>query len=146
LPPFVSRRFLWSFTGPNLDFAIAPEKPFRFTAGIRMDNYRNINDLVGEAVIWYRPFAAEHHGEDPSLIGDFAGIGLGIKNESFSFDLSEGRGKTFEQQYTAVFGVVDVSVLRVSGGYIVESRELYDGNTKNTGKGFFVSIQGMYRF
>jgi hypothetical protein len=41
---------------------------------------------------------------------------------------------------------VDVSVLRVSGGYIVESRELYDGNTKNTGEGFFVSIQGMYRF
>jgi hypothetical protein len=127
-------------TGPNLDFVIAPEKPLRFTAGMRMDSYRNINDLIGEGVIWYRPFPAEHR------LGDFIGIGLGIKNESFAFDLSGGRDITFEQQYTAVFGIVDISVLQISGGYIFDSRERYNGNTKNTGKGFFVSIQGMYRF
>jgi hypothetical protein len=127
-------------TGPNLDFTVAPEKPIRFTASMRMDNYRNINDLIGEGVIWYRPFSTGHP------LGDFAGIGLGIKNESFGFDLSAGRDKTFEQQYTAAFGIVDVSILKISGGYIVDSRELYNGYKKDTGKGFFVSIQGMYRF
>jgi hypothetical protein len=35
-----------------------------------------------------------------------------------------------------------VSILKISGGYIFDSRELYDGNMNNTGKGFFVSVQG----
>jgi hypothetical protein len=79
-------------------------------------------------------------------LGDFAGIGIGLKNESYNFDLSEGREKTFEQQYTAIFGVLDISALKLSGGYIFDSRELYNGGEKNTGKGFFISLQGMYRF
>jgi hypothetical protein len=127
-------------TGPNLDVTIAPDRPFHFTADVRMDNYRNISDLIGEAVLWYRPFSARHR------LGDFMGIGLGIKNDSFNFDLSEGRDKTFEQQYTALFGVVDISLIKISSGYIFDSRERYNGNTKNTGKGFFVSAQGMWRF
>jgi hypothetical protein len=133
-------------TGPNLDFTIMPERKIRFTANMRMDNYRNTNDLIGEAVMWYRPFAAEHSDGTSSSLGDFAGIGLGVKNESFAFDLSGGRDKTFEQQYTAVFGIADISVLQISGGYIFDSRELYNGNMNNTGKGFFVSAQGMWRF
>jgi hypothetical protein len=123
-----------------MDFVIALEKPVRFTVSMRMDSYRNINDLIGEGVIWYRPFPAEHR------LGDFIGIGPGVKNESFAFDLSGGRDKTFEQQYTAVFGVLDVSMLKISGGYIFDSRELYNGNMNNTGKGFFVAAQGMWRF
>jgi hypothetical protein len=133
-------------TGPNMDFTIMPERKIRFAANMRMDNYRNINDIISEAVMWYRPFAAEHSDETSSSLGDFAGIGLGVKNESFGFDLSAGRDKTFEQQYTAVFGVVDVSILKISGGYILDSRELYNGNMNNTGKGFFVSVQGMWQF
>jgi hypothetical protein len=127
-------------TGPNLDLTLAPERKIRFSANVRIDNYRNINDLIGEGVIWYRPFAAGHP------LGDFAGVGIGLKNESFSFDLSTGRDKTFEQQYAAVFGVLDVSIVKISGGYIFDSRELYNKTEKNAGKGYFVSVFGAYRF
>jgi hypothetical protein len=46
----------------------------------------------------------------------------------------------------AVFGILDASFLKISGGYIFHSVERFDKDTKQTGTGFFVSLQGTYRF
>jgi hypothetical protein len=134
-------------TGPNLSFIIAPDMRIRFTADVRMDYYRSVEDVIGEGIIWYRFFPVEHSGISKSSLGDFLGIGLGIKNESFGFDLAGAVDKTFESQYTSIFGLLDISILQISAGYIFDSRNLYNENVKeNTGKGYYISVQGMYRF
>jgi hypothetical protein len=133
-------------TGPNLSFTVAPGKRVRFTADVEIDKFRSVKDVLGEGVIWYRFFPGENSGEDPSSPGDFLGIGLGIKNGSLGFDLAGPGNNTFESQHTSVFGTIDMSVLELSAGYIFDSREVYNERVKNTGKGYFISVQGMYRF
>jgi hypothetical protein len=126
---------------PNLGFTIAPGKPIRFAATMTIAEYRSIGDLLGEGVLWYRFFSAGSH------LRDFAGIGLGFKNESMRFNLAAGRNKLFEQQYSSVFGVVDISLAQLKAGYIVDSRSFYDRTEKkDTGTGWFISVLGQYRF
>jgi hypothetical protein len=130
-------------TGPNLSFTVAPKKRVRFTADMRMDNYRSISDLVGEWVLWYRFFPAEHK------LGDFAGIGAGFKNDSLDFALSHfsPSGEKFELQQSSVFGEIDFTLFKLQGGFIFDSRYLLDGEkTGSPGRGFFLSVQGMMVF
>jgi hypothetical protein len=128
-------------TGPNMAFTIAPEKRIRFTADMRMDYYRSIEDIICEYILWYRFF------DNNSSLGDFMGVGIGFKNDSIGFDLTIGRDKKFELQHSAIFSVIDFTVLRLEGGYIFDSRNLVDEKELNSqGKGFYMAIQGMYRF
>jgi hypothetical protein len=122
----------------TLQLTIAPNQRIRLTIEA-MSNFQNV---LGEGILWYRLFSREHPLED------FAGIGIGIKNGGYGFNLSEVRGKTFEYQYTSVFGVLDMSFVKASAGYIFDSREIYDRGdiTKNAGKGYFVSVFGAYQF
>jgi hypothetical protein len=126
------------FNEPTLAFTVAPNQRIRLT----VDAMSNFQSVLGESILWYRIFPREHP------LGDFAGIGIGVKNGGYGFKMSEARDKTFEFQYTSVFGVLDASFLKISAGYIFDSRELYDhgDTTKNAGTGCFVSIFGTYRF
>jgi hypothetical protein len=127
---------------PSLNFTIAPGKPVRFTGNMTIVEYRGIEDLLGEGVLWYRFFASGSHS-----LGDFAGIGLGFKNETMYFNVASERGKTFEQQYTSIFGMIDISIVQLMVGYIMDSRTFYDRTEKrNSGKGYFISVLGQYRF
>ncbi|MCL1928257.1 MAG: hypothetical protein FWG07_05635 [Treponema sp.] len=124
-------------TGPKLSFTVAPKEKIRFTADMRMDKYRNIDDLICEFTLWYRFFSADH------LLGDFAGIGFGIKNDMYGFDLSNDL-KVFELQQKSVFASIDLSILSIQGGWIFDSNYIVDNKkTKNPGKGFFISVQGI---
>jgi hypothetical protein len=128
-------------TGPNLSMTIAPEKRLRFTADLRMAYYRGIEDLLGECILWYRFF------EKDSAAGDFAGLGIGIKNDGLGFDLSADKDHKYELQYSAVFGVFDISVLKIEAGYIFDSRTfMNEQNAGSPGKGFYFALQGMYQF
>ncbi|MDR2553109.1 MAG: hypothetical protein LBD31_08100 [Treponema sp.] len=128
-------------TGPNLSMIIAPEKRLRFTADLHMDYYRGIEDLLGDCTLWYRFF------DKDSAAGDRAGLGIGIKNNGFCFDLSASKDRKYELQYSAVFGVFDMSVLKIEAGYIFDSRTLVDEqNAGSPGKGFYVALQGMCQF
>jgi hypothetical protein len=125
-------------TGPNLDFTIAPREKIRFTAEMRMDNFRFIEDLNYEFTLWYRLFSADHE------MGDFAGIGVGIKNEITGFDLSNksGRAETFDMQQNSVFAEIDLSLINIQGGWIFDSAYFADDEKiKDAGKGFYASIQ-----
>jgi len=124
-------------TGPNLFFTIAPKERIRFTADMRMDKFRNIEDLIYEHTLWYRLFSADHK------LGDFAGIGAGIKHDMKSFVLSNVAAD-FELQQTSVFGTIDISILKIQGGWIFDSNYLIDGDKrKSPGNGFFISAQGI---
>jgi len=135
-----TRWFISSFdflTGPNIKFTIAPRERFRFTADMRMDHYRSINDLICDFVFWYRLFDNNHQ------FGDFAEIGLGFKNQSKEFVLLN-MGTSFELQQTSIFAVADISLLKIEAGWIFDSRYMIGGKTvERPGRGFYFSIQGI---
>ncbi|MCF7914798.1 MAG: hypothetical protein K9L66_06520 [Spirochaetaceae bacterium] len=118
-------------TGPNLTFTIAPEKRIRFTGDFRMDQFKDIHDLIFESALHYRFFSADHP------MGDLAGVSIGLKNEVYEFQVA-GEEEPQEIQYYALFGTIDLTLLKISGGYAFS-----EGSEKS---GFFLSLQGMYRF
>jgi len=76
-------------------------------------------------------------------LGDFAGIGAGIKHDTTDFVLSHNT-TTFELQQTSVFASVDLSILKIQGGWIFNNDYLIDGKQcGSSAKGWYVSIQGM---
>ena len=109
-------------TGAELSFTIAPEKRIRFSTELEIDGFESINDATGEGVLWRR-FFPEGSGAAPLSLRDFLGIGLGIKNDSFGFDLAGPNKDTFESQHSSVFATVDATALEIRGGYIFDSRE-----------------------
>ncbi|MCL2592009.1 MAG: hypothetical protein FWD82_01465 [Defluviitaleaceae bacterium] len=124
-------------TGPNFSFTVAPQEKIRFTADMRMDQYRTINDLIFQYTLWYRLFNESHR------LGDFAGIGIGIKNDSFNFLISRN-SENFELQKRSIFGIIDLSLLRIESGWIYDSNYLIDGRRiSNPGSGFYASVQGI---
>jgi hypothetical protein len=127
-------------TTPALDIVIAPESKIRMNGSFQMVYYRDIQDLMYDCTLWYRFFTKEHE------MGDFAGVGLGIKNSGEDFKLSE-KGKTYEMAYYSVFGTIDLSFLELSGGYIFNSRERYGNNAAQPlGNGYFIHVQLAWQF
>jgi hypothetical protein len=127
-------------SGPNLSFTVAPYKRIRLSADMRMDNYRFIEDLNYEFTLWYRLFGAD------SDVGDFAGIGFGIKNEIIGFDLSKdfASAESFDIQMNSIFAAIDLSILTIQGGWVFDSAYFVDDKKRgNPGDGFYVSIQGI---
>jgi hypothetical protein len=91
-------------TNPALDIVIAPENRIRVNGSFQMVYYRDVRDLLFDCVLWYRLFTKEHER------GDFAGVGIGLKNSGEDFKLGE-KGKTYEMGCYSVFGVIDLSFL-----------------------------------
>ena len=115
-------------TGPNLTVTLAPEKQVRFTGDFRMDEYP---DLIYETLLHYRFFPADHP------MGDIAGISVGFKNDVYGFDLA-GEEEALEIQYRALFATIDLTLLKITGGYSFKEW--------NKESGMYVSLQGMYQF
>jgi hypothetical protein len=118
-------------TGPNLSLTLAPQKQIRLTADFRMDQFRNLQDLIFEGALHYR-FLPESHP-----MGDLAGLALGVKNNIYTFDLAKEK-TVRELQYYSVFGELDLTLLKIGGGWAFTGRD--------EGSGFHFSIQGMYQF
>ena len=136
--PIVNVAFNW----PELKITIAPESRIRLTNTVRLDiwKFHDIHDMLFESILWYRFF------DKSFAYGDFAGFGVGIKNGGLDFTLSE-KGKFYNTHYYSIFGILDGSLLKISGGYIFYSREFYNtDNSKPTGNGWFLSIQAFWQF
>jgi len=135
-------------TSPNFDLTIGPKSQFRFVGECRMDQLRDIRDLIFDCSLAYRFFPVDHP------MGDFAGISVGIKNDNYgAFNLGSYDKIDFEEDesievhYNAVFGTIDLSLLKITGGYTFQGRELYrEEDTRDIGNGYFLSIEGMYQF
>ena len=121
---------------PSLSFSIDPGERFLFTADMWMREFRSIRDLGYEFTLWYRLFGADR------CLGDFAGIGAGIKNDGVYFEMSRSEVK-FELWRTSIFATVALPVITIQGGWVFDSRYLLDGvNAGSPGRGFFISAQG----
>ena len=135
-------------TSPNFDLTVGPKSQLRFIGECRMDQFRDIRDLIFECSLAYRFFPVDHP------MGDFAGISVGVKNDNYgAFNLGSYDTIDFEEEesielhYNAVFGTIDLTLLKISGGYAFNGRELYRGvDTRDIGDGYFLSIEGMYQF
>ena len=126
----------------TVSFTLLPETKIRLTNTFVMEPFdmRNVRDIYFDTAIWYRFFSKD------SKMGDLIGIGLGIKNSGFRFDLSEKK-KSYKVNYYSAYGIFDMSFLRLSAGYSFEGREIYDGkDTNNIGGGFFITAFFTWRF
>jgi hypothetical protein len=127
-------------TNPALDIVIAPENKIRMNGSFQMVYYRDIRDLLFDCTLWYRFFTKDY------AMGDFAGLGIGVKNSGEDFMPGE-KGRAYEIGYYSVFGVIDLSFLEFSGGYVFKSRERYDNNAvRSLGNGYFISLQLAWQF
>ena len=136
--PIVNVMFNW----PELKVIIGSESRIRLTNTVRLDiwKFHDVHDMLFDSILWYRFFDKDF------AYGDFAGIGVGIKNGGIDFTLSE-KWKYYDNHYYSVFAILDASLLTVSGGYIFYSREFYEENiSKPTGRGWFISAQILWQF
>ena len=127
----------------SASFTIAPQSRLRGVASVRLGGFRGVSylvdDLIYEGGLWFRLAGPDHR------FGDFAGIGVGVKNESTSFTIAsdEGRGDRLALRRASVFAAVDLTALQVRGGWTFNSSYIFKGNNAGSpGRGFFVSVQG----
>ncbi len=125
-------------TSPNFSFTLFPDKQLRMTGDIRIDQFRDSRDVIYELNLGYRFF------HEKSEHGDFAGISIGIKNDSIGeFTLADTKGdETFEVHYNSLFATLDLSLIKITAGYAFNGRQLYQGAVKETiGDGKYFSVQ-----
>jgi hypothetical protein len=127
-------------TSPNLQFTVGPERTLRLKGDIRMDQFRDSRDLIYEVALMYRL-----HSKN-SERGDYGGISFGVKNDNYgAFNLGRSRDESLEIHYNALFAEIDLTLLKVTGGYAFNGRELYGEETKHDlGDGYFMSVQITY--
>lgn len=143
---FITTKFEF-LTGPNFDLTIGAKSQFRLINELRLDEFRDSRDLLFKSSLNYRFFSEE----DP--MGNFAGIALGIKNDNYgAFNLGDQQSKsddedTIEVHYNSIFGEIDLTFIKITGGHTFNGRKLYHGEiTENINEGYFISIEGMYQF
>ncbi|UCH80973.1 MAG: hypothetical protein JSW20_14750 [Nitrospiraceae bacterium] len=137
--PMVNAKFDF-ITSPNLQFTVGPEKTLRLKGDFRIDQFRDSRDLIYEVALMYRLHSKEPAG------GDYGGVSLGVKNDNYgAFNLGRSPDESLELHYNALFAELDLAVLKVTGGYAFNGRELYGEETKHDlGDGYFMSVQITY--
>ena len=127
-------------TGPSLAFTLFPQQRIRFNGDLRIDEFRDVRDLIFEASLGYRFFDSE------SPAGDFAGFDLGVKSDVLSF-VSADHDQAYELHYYGAFARLDLTFMELTGGYAFEGRERWeDDSTADTGDGYFISLSGLWQF
>lgn len=133
----VSFEFL---TRPGLNITLLPQHRIRLVNSFGVNQFRDTRDLLFDITLTYRLFS------DDSNLGDFAGIGIGVKNWALGFPLAEN-GRSYEVVYNAIYGLIDLSFLRISGGYLFNGMEIFDLNRRrDIGNGFFVNVTLAWQF
>jgi hypothetical protein len=131
---------------PEFQFVLLPDRRVRLTGSVDLDTFgfHDIQDLRFNSILWYRFF------DKYSAAGDSLGIGLGVqntgRNDGTDFVLGK-KNRKYDMNYYSVFGVVDTGLVKISGGYIPYSREVYDNDyRRSAGRGFFVKVEMQYQF
>lgn len=113
-------------TGPNLNLVLAPERNLQVVVDARMDQFRDLNDLLFEVALAYRFLSA------------------GVANTSFSVDLAEEDAAVDVGSYV-VFGKIDLKILTVTAGYACEGWQRRDDDLETgTGEGFYLAVQALF--
>ncbi|GHV13696.1 hypothetical protein AGMMS49938_08620 [Fibrobacterales bacterium] len=127
----------------RLDLTLRPGKKFRMTNEISIETYSGIHGVAFDCLFWFRPFA---NGDTEDHQAEFAGIGIGIKNRVLEFALDK-TDEFYEANYYALNGVLDITFLKFSGGYIFKGKEKYKtAKSRSFGEGYYVAGQALYIF
>ena len=131
---------------PRLNFVLLPENRIRLTGTFSMDVYKfhDVHDFKFNSILWCRFFNKDF------VAGDFLGAGIGVQNagqnDGTDFMLGE-KGRKYDVNHYSLFGILDAGLLKISGGYVFYSREVFDSDKiRAAGTGWFFSIQGLYQF
>ncbi len=112
-------------TGPNLNLVLAPERDLQLVADARMDQFRDLHDLLFEIALAYRFLSA------------------GVANNSFSFDLADEETHVDVGSYV-VFGKFDLTILTLTAGYAFGGWERRNDDLgTGTGEGFYLAVQAL---
>ncbi len=112
-------------TGPNVNVTVAPERDVRLVIDARIDQFRDVRDVIFDTALHYRVFS------------------VGIKNDTFGFDLAD-ETEPLESFHYDVYGTLDLVLITVTGGWAFDSMLRYDDDVvRKTGDGFIFGIQGM---
>jgi len=126
----------------NVGFTLLPESKVRLTGFLDIDPFgmASIRDLCFDTTLWYRFFSKD------SKMGDFMGIGVGFKNYGFGSVLAD-KEKSYQIDYLSAYGILDMSFLKLSGGYTFDGRQTINGeDIYKLGEGFFVSAMLGWQF
>jgi len=127
---------------PVLTLTLFPEYTIRLinTFTINQIQFRDSRDFLFDTRLMYRLFSKE------SRFGDFAGLGIGIKNGAFGFPLAD-ESKSYELVYHSVYGMIDLSFLQIQAGYSFNGMEIYDlERQKNIGDGLYLNVVLAWQF
>ncbi len=130
-------------TSPMAELVIAPEERFRFNNSIMITDLdvKYIRDLKFDTSLEYRFFPVSHP------MGDFAGLKIGFLGEDYSYDISGRSEKELQISWYAFYSTLDLSLLKVTGGYAFAGEECYSGDyTRDIGSGLYMKIQLAYQF
>jgi len=137
--PWLAAAFSF-ITGPNLEFTVAPQSRVHLKGDVRIDQLRDVRDIIFEGSLNYRFFDKTH------AMGDIAGISAGIKNDIFDFT-SGKLDESYDMAYYALFGKLDLSLLQITGGYTFGGRERFGSSAPRViGSGFIFSLEAMFPF
>ena len=137
--PIINAQFDF-VTGPHLSVMLFPQSRVRLSGEGEINNFRDLQDLIFTAAVHYRFFP----GEDAA--NDFAGVSAGFSNNNLGFTPG-GSDEPYEFQYYSLFTELDLSLLKITGGYAFNGQErLGEDTLSETGDGYFISLQAMYQF
>jgi hypothetical protein len=124
-------------TGPSLNFILAPGSRFRILGDFRMDQFSDLQDLIFECALEYRLFPADH------VLSGLAGFSVGVESNKLSF-VPAAQNENLDVHYYGVFGQLDLSLLKLNGGYAFNSTQIVrEDAILESGNGFFISIQAV---
>ncbi|MDC7226046.1 MAG: hypothetical protein PQJ61_04695 [Spirochaetales bacterium] len=127
-------------SGPDLDIVLFPENNFRIYGQLQINSYKDLRDLLFDLSLCYRLFAENESVED------FIGISAGINNNVLDF-VPGGDDEEYELQYYSLYTKIDLSIIKISGGYNFNGRRLFGNEISYLeDSGFFLGLEGAYRF
>jgi len=130
-------------TSPLFDLTLAPESRFHINGSAILTDMGNLWDggMKYDLSAEYRFFDENHP------LGDFAGIKAGFQAEDTEYVIQSRDGETLNYSWKALYGTLDLSLLEITGGYLLDGREQGgDGYENHLGQGFFCHIQLAYAF
>ena len=131
--PFIAASYTGEFfsasfdfiTGPNVNLLVGREDALHVVADARMDQFRDLRDLVFDAALMFRM------------------LGLGVANTTYSYDRA-GSPETQEVGAWTAFARVDITLASLTAGYVIDSWTRRDDTTSNfAGGGFYLAVEAM---
>jgi hypothetical protein len=127
-------------TDPSLNITFMPKSKLSLLLDARTAKFDLIDYVVWTAAVQYKPFTGDM---------EFITFSAGVKGDGHEFDSRHGETAYLMNSYSA-FAEADLGLLKLGGGYVFDSNEIYTNDNEVTqrgaGTGYYLSVQAMYAF